>query len=277
MRSFHQRKHAGLRCLRSARLRVRRSRCSVLWELHGSDERCVRSERPSLIKARPLIFDVGEVATRVDVDPLVFQTYKAVAVFVTSLLLVAFCNLMHGTHPDSFDYWSFADFTHWAFVSAIFWVPGGTAGVFAVRRAGLAISTGLWSCVIILLSYLWGVLIFHEKQESAVGAVGAVLLMCVGLIGIAHFSSIEVRPGLDQARAAPRSVEECRPACSDETTPLNGINRANDAQFDLAKYPHCGKSPRCRKTVRLSFSLSASEAEELLHIDVTRYRLGGVQ
>mmetsp|Transcript_24331 Transcript_24331/g.57832 ORF Transcript_24331/g.57832 Transcript_24331/m.57832 type:complete len:397 (+) Transcript_24331:204-1394(+) len=216
----------------------------------------------------------GEVATRVDVDPLVFQTYKAVAVFVTSLLLVAFCNLMHGTHPDSFDYWSFADFTHWAFVSAIFWVPGGTAGVFAVRRAGLAISTGLWSCVIILLSYLWGVLIFHEKQESAVGAVGAVLLMCVGLIGIAHFSSIEVRPGLDQARAAPRSVEECRPACSDETTPLNGINRANDAQFDLAKYPHCGKSPRCRKTVRLSFSLSASEAEELLHIDVTRYRLG---
>ncbi|EJK61576.1 hypothetical protein THAOC_17910 [Thalassiosira oceanica] len=177
----------------------------------------------------------GEVATRVDVDPLVFQTYKAVAVFVTSLLLVAFCNLMHGTHPDSFDYWSFADFTHWAFVSAIFWVPGGTAGVFAVRRAGLAISTGLWSCVIILLSYLWGVLIFHEKQESAVGAVGAVLLMCVGLIGIAHFSSIEVRPGLDQARAAPRSVEECRPACSDETTPLNGINRANDAQFDLAK------------------------------------------
>ena len=39
---------------------------------------------------------IGEVATRVDVDPLVFQSYKAVAVFATSLILVAFCNLMHG-------------------------------------------------------------------------------------------------------------------------------------------------------------------------------------
>jgi len=214
---------------------------------------------------------IGEVATRVDVDPLVFQSYKAVAVFATSLILVAFCNLMHGRHPDSFDYWSFADFTHWAFVSAIFWVPGGTAGVFAVRKAGLAISTGLWSCVIILLSYLWGVLIFHEKQESAVGAVGAVMLMCLGMCGIAYFSSVEVRPGLDQQ--APRSADE--PACSDETTPLN--RQANDAQLNLAKYPHCGRSPRCRKTVRLSFTLSSSEAEELLQLDVTRYRLGGVE
>lgn len=105
----------------------------------------------------------GEAATRVDVDPLVFQSYKAFTVLVswfgvdrghhmyrllkmsrpnakvTSAVLIWVNNMLadeDGSQaaPDTASYWSFqkwscSDFTPWAFVSAILWVPGGTAYV----------------------------------------------------------------------------------------------------------------------------------------------------
>lgn len=97
----------------------------------------------------------GEAATRVDVDPLVFQSYKAFTVLVTSTLLIlvnnifaddfdgddnSYDNINYHDNPSShrtFQKWTFEDFTPWAFVSAMMWVPGGTAGVYAIRRAGL--------------------------------------------------------------------------------------------------------------------------------------------
>ena len=71
-------------------------------------------------------------------------------------------------------------------------MPGGTAGVYAIRHAGLAISVGIWSCVIVILSYVWGVWIFGEEQKSTWGAVCSVAVVCVGLCGSAYFSSREV-------------------------------------------------------------------------------------
>lgn len=35
-------------------------------------------------------------------------------------------------------------FTCWGIVSGLFWVPGATAGVYAIQNAGLAISYGIW-------------------------------------------------------------------------------------------------------------------------------------
>ncbi|KAL7436882.1 hypothetical protein ACHAXH_003113 [Discostella pseudostelligera] len=141
----------------------------------------------------------GEAATRVDVDPLVFQTYKAVAVLITSSVLILANNMLaeNGSHASDDSYlifhrWTFSDFTPWAFVSAFLWVPGGTAGVYAIRHAGLAISVGIWSCVIVILSYVWGVWIFGEEQKSVWGAVRSVAVLCVGLCGSAYFSSREV-------------------------------------------------------------------------------------
>jgi riboflavin transporter FmnP len=103
----------------------------------------------------------------------------------------------NGSHASDDSYlifhrWTFSDFTPWAFVSAFLWVPGGTAGVYAIRHAGLAISVGIWSCVIVILSYVWGVWIFGEEQKSVWGAVRSVAVLCVGLCGSAYFSSREV-------------------------------------------------------------------------------------
>jgi hypothetical protein len=52
----------------------------------------------------------GQAATSVDIDPLVFQSYKTFMCFVTSWLILLF--------GESFE------FTPWGIVSAMFWVPG---------------------------------------------------------------------------------------------------------------------------------------------------------
>jgi hypothetical protein len=52
----------------------------------------------------------SDAARSVDVDPLVFQSYKTLLCFATSWLVLLF--------GQSFE------FTPWGIVSAIFWVPG---------------------------------------------------------------------------------------------------------------------------------------------------------
>jgi hypothetical protein len=80
-------------------------------------------------------------------------------------------------------------FTPWGFVSGVFMVPGGWAGYFAVQNSGMAVSQGIWSCLKVLVSFCWGILIFHEPVRSTLGATYAVLLMMLGLAGMSYFAS----------------------------------------------------------------------------------------
>jgi glucose uptake protein GlcU len=111
----------------------------------------------------------------VNVDPLVFQSYKTFMCFATSWLV-----LLTG---QEFSY------TPWGIVSGFFWVPGGVAMVYAIKAAGLAIGMGIGSSFIVLVSFTWGIFIFHERVESRLGASFAVLLMMMGLWGMSYYSS----------------------------------------------------------------------------------------
>eukprot|EP00522_Entomoneis_paludosa_P018635 CAMPEP_0172463034 /NCGR_PEP_ID=MMETSP1065-20121228/45771_1 /TAXON_ID=265537 /ORGANISM="Amphiprora paludosa, Strain CCMP125" /LENGTH=377 /DNA_ID=CAMNT_0013218861 /DNA_START=215 /DNA_END=1348 /DNA_ORIENTATION=- len=82
-------------------------------------------------------------------------------------------------------------FTPWGIVSGFFWVPGGTATVYAIKTAGLAIGIGVGSCFIVLVSFVWGVYIFREHVHSHFGAVLAIGFMMAGVMGMAYFSSPE--------------------------------------------------------------------------------------
>ncbi|KAL7528569.1 hypothetical protein ACHAWF_002611 [Thalassiosira exigua] len=232
----------------------------------------------------------GEASTRVDVDPLVFQTYKAVTVFATSAILICINNYLAkgwtasttdegepGPGSESyfaFHEWTFADFTPWAYVSALLWIPGGTAGVYAIRRAGLAVSVGVWSCVIVVLSFVWGVLIFGEEQRSALGAVAAVAVLCAGLCGIAYFSSVEVnrQPSTEDEG---RAELEKGGSTAGETTPLvaKGGANTNDEEIplDLVHFPHSGTHPHSHQTVDLHVPFAAAE-ERTFH--VSKYHIG---
>jgi Transmembrane family, TMEM144 of transporters len=67
----------------------------------------------------------SETCRRLDIDPLVFQSYKSVVCFLFAAMI-----MLATGHPFRF--------TPWGIVSATFWVPGGVATVAAVKLTGLA-------------------------------------------------------------------------------------------------------------------------------------------
>lgn len=118
----------------------------------------------------------GEAARSVDIDPLVFQSYKTLMCFLTSWLVL----LIPGQEFT---------FTRWGIVSGMFWVPGGVATVYAVKAAGLAVGMGVGSSFIVLVSFTWGIFVFNESVASKIGACCAIFLMVLGIFGMAFFSS----------------------------------------------------------------------------------------
>jgi hypothetical protein len=84
-------------------------------------------------------------------------------------------------------------FTPWGIVSGLFWVPGGVAGIYAIRNAGIAMAVGTWSSIIVLTSFTWGILVFEERVKSIRGAVGAVATLILGLLGMAFYSGKPVK------------------------------------------------------------------------------------
>lgn len=202
------------------------------------------------------------------------QFTSAIFIWVNNILADSCSN---SSFETCYIKWTFYDFTPWAFVSAILWVPGGTAGVYAIRRAGLAVSNGIWSCVIVILSFIWGVFIFREKQKSTFGAVVSVALLCVGLCGISYFSSKEIE--VKKNGSAHGQNENRNTALGDslelagETTPLWGKGDNDNVSLDLQHFPHSGVPPHCHCTVDLHLpALPATPNERVYH--VTKYHLG---
>ncbi len=118
----------------------------------------------------------SEAARQCNVDPLVFQSYKTFMCLTTAILIPP----MLGQ-----EYY----FTPYGIVSGLFWVPAGVAAVYSVQNAGLALSQGLWSSIIVLVSFVWGIFIFGEEVGSKIFASLAILIMCIGLWGMSFFSS----------------------------------------------------------------------------------------
>eukprot|EP01082_Thalassiosira_pseudonana_P005134 g4680.t1.2.5e174189 g4680 g4680.t1 contig16:43451-44874(+) len=122
----------------------------------------------------------GDAANSVDVDPLVMQSYKSLMCFLSSWLV-----LLCGQEFT---------FTWWGIVSGLFWVPAGAFNIFAIRNAGLAVSQGIVSSSIVMVSFIWGDLIFREAVKSELIAYFAVCLIMAGLYGMSFFSTSEEQP-----------------------------------------------------------------------------------
>jgi len=125
----------------------------------------------------------GEAATSVDIDPLVFQSYKVFWCFATSFLV-----LLAGEKVQ---------FTPWGIVSAAFWVPAGMSHVCGVRTAGLAIAQATLASLIVLVSFSWGIFFFKERVKNLASACSAVLLIVGGIWGMSHYSSPTSKTGND--------------------------------------------------------------------------------
>jgi glucose uptake protein GlcU len=115
-----------------------------------------------------------KTSVKVEVDPLVMQTYKTLVCFATCWLVIFMGEEVR--------------WTPWGIVSGLFWVPGAACGIYGIRNAGLAIAVGTWASIIVLTSFLWGIVIFKEQVRSFSGACGAFLLLIAGLIGMSRYS-----------------------------------------------------------------------------------------
>jgi len=126
------------------------------------------------------------------VHPLTFQTYKSFWCFVTSWLVLL---------------WHDLDFTPWGFVSAGFWVPAGVAAVISISNCGLAVGQGIWTSLIVIVSFVWGAFIFQEEFKSLPMAFGGAAMIIVGAIGMTYFGIKK-----EDEASAPTKTETAFPA-----------------------------------------------------------------
>jgi len=99
-------------------------------------------------------------------------------------------------------------FTPWGIASGIFWVPGGTAGTYAIRTIGLAASYGLWSSIIVMTSFMVGIFIFHEGVKSISSATAAAFLLIAGIGGMARYSHPSRQPSAPPSSSFARSSSQ---------------------------------------------------------------------
>ena len=111
-------------------------------------------------------------------DPLVIQTYKTGSCLITSPLVFL---LLPSSGRELV-------LTPWGIISGIFWVPAGTMAVYAVQHAGLALSQGLWSSIIVLVSFLWGAIVFGETPKNWTWMIVAIMFLICGLCGMSYYS-----------------------------------------------------------------------------------------
>eukprot|EP00929_Paragymnodinium_shiwhaense_P077150 TRINITY_DN39712_c0_g1_i1.p1 TRINITY_DN39712_c0_g1~~TRINITY_DN39712_c0_g1_i1.p1 ORF type:complete len:388 (+),score=58.67 TRINITY_DN39712_c0_g1_i1:106-1269(+) len=119
------------------------------------------------------------------VHPLVFQSYKTFWTVATCWIPL---------------FWVDLRLSSWGLLSGVFWVPAGIAAVAAVNEAGLAISQATWQVHVILVSFAWGRLAFHEPLKSEMLAVLGVLLLMCGLVGMTLAAASSHRAARSGAR-----------------------------------------------------------------------------
>jgi glucose uptake protein GlcU len=124
----------------------------------------------------------------VEVNFFVMQSYKTIVCFLTSWFVIFL-----GVDVQ----WS-----SWGIASGLFWVPGASCGVYAIRNAGLAIAVGTWSSIMVLTSFVFGIIIFEEKVKSLPQTCAAFLLLICGLIGMSKYSAHVPEKSADNAAIA---------------------------------------------------------------------------
>ena len=139
-------------------------------------------------------------------------------------------------------------------------MPAGIAAIYAVKNAGLAVSQGTWSSIIVLVSFVWGIGVFGEGVKSTLGALVGVLLMVEGLWGMSFYSSpeevdrassagvcmshqaVDCREGL-QAGTAYEVVDSSDPIEANSSSCLNKcLLRMSPSEMEQEKNSEIGES-----------------------------------
>lgn len=165
----------------------------------------------------------------VNFDPMIYQFYFSAVVFLLSFLVLA---------------WNEWYFSWYGVAGAAIWIPSSIFSIVAVDKLGLSVAQGLWSGVVILTNFIWGVTLFESKIGNYYLTALGLVLMILGIVGVATCSKwnvittttnkensttkeddLEKKGLIEDESLASVTVTQHH---SQETTPLFGKNQSYD-------------------------------------------------
>lgn len=104
-----------------------------------------------------------------NVSPMVFQVYAAVAVALSSLLVLTYNRFV----------WSW-----WGTLGAGLWMASQPFAFFAINLLGVSLGPAIWAGTTIAVSFIWGTALFGEPVKSLALCIVAILVLVAGICGV---------------------------------------------------------------------------------------------
>jgi len=153
----------------------------------------------------------GKKFQEAKLHPIILQFYFSISVFVTSFIQLPITG------------W---EFSWWGWLGAFCWVIVSILSFVAIYQIGMAVPQAVWSGVTIIVSFLWGLILFNEGTKNLPLAIVGLVLMCVGISGVSLCNfrfAVDVPPYLSFLYAIPFLVpaETTNIQYFDSRKPLN--------------------------------------------------------
>jgi len=116
-----------------------------------------------------------------NVDPVVFQCYYSITIFISSWIVLAWVEPF--------------DFTYYGIIGACLWVPASILSIFAINHLGMSVAVGMWCGVTIVTSFVWGAVAFPAENHInnlPLSILGLVLLV-IGILGLSLSNTERVK------------------------------------------------------------------------------------
>lgn len=111
--------------------------------------------------------------------PQVFQIYFNAGVSLTSILVLTFTDFV---------------FSFWGLLGAAIWMASMLCANVGIQGLGYGTATATWASITMAVAFVWGTAGFGEKPSSTLGAVIAILVLAIGVTGVAAAQSPSLQP-----------------------------------------------------------------------------------
>lgn len=101
---------------------------------------------------------------------MVFQLYYSLGIFVCNWLLLTYNEFKFSYH---------------GILGACLWVPGNVFAIFGIKYIGMSVASGLWSGLIILVSFCWGAIVFQDPIKNIWLTLFGIFMLFIGILGLA--------------------------------------------------------------------------------------------
>jgi glucose uptake protein GlcU len=119
-----------------------------------------------------------------NLHPILFTQYVSLGVFLSSLLIIPFLSYNDKVEDDDEVGTKFS-LSYLGLIAGCLLVMALGCSFLAIEQIGVALSQGVFGGTAILVSYIWGSVIFGETPSNIELSVGGVILLLLGVIGIA--------------------------------------------------------------------------------------------